>query len=256
VHYHSGEAPDHLRRSAVARRALGRVNLNVVPSPFLRDVFAQFGLRATVVANTIDMRRFAYRPRASLRPRVLSTRNLEPLYNVACTLRAFARVQAQYPDATLTVVGQGSQAEALQALAQDLGLKDVTFTGAVPPHEIHRYYAEADIYVQTPSIDNMPNSLIEAFASGLPVVATRVGGVPAVLTDGVHGLMAEVDDDAGVAARIMTLLENPDYARRLAEAAYATCFAYEWSVIRNAWKDAYTALLPTATSTYAHEPAQ
>ena len=256
VHYHSGEAPDHLRRSAIARWALRRVALNVVPSPFLRDVFARFELAATVVANTIDVHRFAYRPRDPLRPRILSTRNFEPLYNVACTLRAFARVQARYPDATLTVVGHGSQAAALQALAQDLQLKHVTFTGAVSPHEVHRYYAEADIYVQTPSIDNMPNSLVEAFASGLPVVATRVGGIPAILTDGVHGLMTECDDDAGVAARITTLLENPDYARQLAEKAYATCAAYEWSVIRNAWMHTYTSLLPAVTSTYAHESAR
>src|SRR5688500_12680919 len=113
VHYHSGEAPDHLRRSAIARWALRRVALNVVPSPFLRDVFAQFDLAATVVANTIDVHRFACRPRHPPRPRIPSTRKREPLYTVACTPRAFARVQARYPGATLTVVGHGSQAAAL-----------------------------------------------------------------------------------------------------------------------------------------------
>lgn len=256
VHYHSGEAPDHLRRSAVARWTLGRVDLNVVPSPFLRDVFASFDIPATVVANTIDLDQFAYRPRTPLRPRVLSTRNFEPMYNVACTLRAFARVQARYPDATLTVVGHGSEREMLQALAQQLGLQQVTFTGAVPPDQIHRYYAESDIYVQTPSIDNMPNSVIEAYASGLPVVATRVGGVPAILTDGVQGLLAEHDDDAGVADRILTLIDQPDYARRLAASAHATCAAYEWPIVRNAWMKVYSSLLPGPNSTYVHEPAQ
>lgn len=256
VHYHSGEAPDHLRRSPIARWTLRRVELNVVPSPFLRDVFARFGIPATVIPNTIDTRQFAYRPRDPLRPRLLSTRNFEPLYNVACTLRAFARVQARYPDASLTLVGHGSQAPALQALARTLGLKHLTFTGAVAPGDIHRYYGEADIYVQTPSIDNMPNSVIEAFACGLPVVATRVGGVPAILTDGLHGLMADDDDDAEIASQIMTLLEKPDLARQLAAKAHATCATYEWSVVRNAWLNAYTSLLPTLTSSYAHEPAQ
>jgi glycosyltransferase involved in cell wall biosynthesis len=256
VHYHSGEAPDHLRRSRVARWTLRRVDLNVVPSPFLRDVFAGFDIPATVIANTIDVRRFGYRRRTPLRPRLVSTRNFEPLYNVACTLRAFARVQARYPDAALTVVGHGSQRAALQALAQRLGLRHVTFTGAVSPDEIHRHYADADIYVQTPSIDNMPNSVIEAYASGLPVVSTRVGGVPAILTDGVHGLLADDDDDVGVADRIVTLLEDPDYARQLADAAYATCASYEWPVVRRAWMTAYSSLLPGLASTYVHEPAQ
>ena len=256
VHYHSGEAPDHLRRSAVARWTLRRVQANVVPSLFLRDVFASFDIPATVVPNTIDPQRFSYRRRDPLRPRLLSTRNFEPLYNVACTLRAFRRVQARYPEATLTLVGFGSQEAALRQLARELALTGVTFTGAVPPDEIHRYYADADIYVQTPSIDNMPNSVIEAFASGLPVVATRVGGVPAMLTDGVHGLLAEDDDDAAVAERVMWLLERSEYARQLAETAQATCAAYEWPVVRHAWMKAYSSLLPGPTSAYAHEPVQ
>ena len=256
VHYHSGEAPDHLQRSAVARWTLRRVDLNVVPSPFLRDVFARFHIPATVVSNTIDLRQFAYRPRTPLRPHLLSTRNFEPLYNVACTLRAFARVQARHSDATLTVVGHGSERDRLHALARELGLQHVTFTGAIPPDQIHRYYAQSDIYVQTPSIDNMPNSVIEAYASGLPVVATRVGGVPAILADGVHGLLADDDDDAGVADRILALIEQPDYARQLAEAAYATCASYEWPVVRHAWMKVYSSLLPGPNSTYVHEPAQ
>jgi glycosyltransferase involved in cell wall biosynthesis len=96
--------------------------------------------------------------------------------------------------------------------------------------------------VQTPSIDNMPGSVLEAFASGLPVVATDVGGVPAILTDGVHGLLAADNDDDGVAARILWLLERPDDARRLAHAAFTTCRAYEWAAVGGQWLDAYAAV--------------
>src|SRR5688572_14119778 len=75
LNYHSGEAPDHLRRSAVARRVMRSwVDMNVVPSAFLRDVLASFGIRAGVVPNTIDLERFAYRTREPLGPRLLSTR--------------------------------------------------------------------------------------------------------------------------------------------------------------------------------------
>jgi L-malate glycosyltransferase len=228
VNYRSGEAPDHLRRSWLARAVLRWADRNVVPSAFLREVFASFGIPAQIVANTIDLERFGYRERQPLAPRLLSTRNFEPMYNLACTLRAFARVQRRYPEASLTLIGQGSQTAMLQALAGELGLRHVTFVGAVPPEEIARYYAQADIYVQTPSIDNMPGSLVEAFASGLPVVATDVGGVSAILTDRAHGLLAADDDDEMIAAHVLSLLEQPERARRMAAAARDTCEAYRW----------------------------
>ena len=246
LNYRSGEAPDHLRRSAVARWVLRRVDLNVVPSRFLRDVFASFGIKSAIVANTVNLQQFSYRVRNPLRPRLLSTRNFEPLYNVACTLRAFARVQERVPDAELTLVGDGSCAGALRALAESLRLGNVTFAGRVPPSDIAAYYAAADIYVQTPSIDNMPGSVVEAFASGLPVVATGVGGVPAILTDGVHGLLAPDDDHETIANHVITLLERPDYARRLAAAAFDTCRGYEWSALRDEWLAAYRSVLPSA----------
>jgi glycosyltransferase involved in cell wall biosynthesis len=249
LNYHSGEAPDHLRRSAVARRVMRRwVDLNVVPSPFLRNVLASFGIAADVVPNIVDLAQFAYRVRDPLRPRLVSTRNFEPLYNVPCVLRAFARIQARYPDATLTLVGAGSQDAALRSLAVDLGLRHVTFAGRVPPEDIPRHYADADLYIQAPSIDNMPLSVLEAFASGLPVVSTGVGGIPAILTHGVHGLLAPDDDDEQLAALALTLLADPPLARQLAAAAYATCSAYQWPIARDGWLAAYRRAMNSVNS--------
>ena len=185
VNYRSGDAEQHLGGSSVARRALKSADLNVVPSSFLRDVFAGFDIPAVVIANVVELEQFRFRTRSPLRPRLLSTRNLDPLYNVACTIRAFARVQARHPDASLTIVGDGPDRSRLRALVRDLRLHGVTFVGQVSPLDICQYYADADIYVQTPSFDNMPASVIEAFACGLPVVSTDVGGVPAILTPGV-----------------------------------------------------------------------
>jgi L-malate glycosyltransferase len=248
LNYRSGEAPDHLKRSVVARWMLRRVDANAVPSPFLKDVFASFGIGARIIPNTVDLKQFSYRVRMPLRPHLLSTRNLEPLYNLACTLRAFARVQARFPDAELTIVGDGSCSGPLRSLAKELRLRHVTFAGRVAPSEIAARYASADIYVQTPSIDNMPGSVLEAFASGLPVVATEVGGVPAILTHGVHGLLAPDDDDETVAEHVLSLLERPEYARQLAASAFETCREYEWSALRDQWVSAYRSVLPAAAA--------
>ena len=240
LNYHSGEAPDHLRRSAVARFVMRHVvDANVVPSAFLRDVLFSFDMDADVVHNTIDVRQFSYRSRDPIRPYLLCTRNFEPMYNVSCVLRAFARVQSHYPDATLTLVGSGSQEATLRTEARALRLRNVTFAGRVPPAEIWRYYADADIYVQAPSIDNMPLSVLEAFASGMPVVSTNVGGVPSILRHGVDGLLVPDNDAGAMAAQVLDLLARPLFARGLAGSAQHTLAAYEWAVVREGWLRAY-----------------
>lgn len=242
VNYRSGDAREHLARSATARAALKAVASRVVPSSFLQGVFRDFGLPAHVIANVAELGRFRYRVRDPIRPRLLSTRNFDSAYNVACTLRAFALVQSRYPDASLTLVGGGPEELALRGLASELGLRNTIFTGQVPQGDMHVHYAAADIYVQTPAFDNMPGSVIEAFASGLPVVSTDVGGVPSILEHGVHGLLAPPGDAVRVAAHVVTLLEDPDGARRLAASAFATCAAYDWAAVRGQWLAAYRAL--------------
>jgi glycosyltransferase involved in cell wall biosynthesis len=246
MNYRSGEAPDHLSRSRIARRTLKAVDRNVVPSRFLQDVFARYGIAAAVVPNIIDRSAFAFRARDPLAPRLLSTRNLEPLYNLPCTLRAFALVQAVHPSASLTLVGGGSQEAALRRLADELKLRNVTFAGRVAPERIARFYADADIYLQTPDIDNMPSSVLEAYASGLPVVSTRAGGVPAILTDGVHGLLAPIGDHERVAQQVLRLLAEPELVRFLTTTAYEATAALTWERVRSQWIDVYRAVLAPA----------
>lgn len=251
MNYRSGEAQDHLRRSAVARWTLRQVDRNAVPSRFLVDVFERFGIAATVVPNVIALDRFPFRTRDPLEPRFLSTRNLDALYNVACTLRAFKEVQERYPGASLTLVGSGTEESRLRALAASLRLRNVVFAGRVTPDEIPRYYDTHDIYIQSPNIDNMPASVLEAFASGLPVVSTEAGGIPAILRHGEHGLLSPCDDHAALARHALALLDNPLRARELADAAYLTLERYTWTNVRGQWLGLYRSLLPHGTRTAA-----
>jgi glycosyltransferase involved in cell wall biosynthesis len=239
MNYRSGEAPDHLKRSAIARGTLRAVDRNAVPSRFLHDVFGAYGITSDIIPNIVDLERFAFRRREPLRPAVLSTRNFEPLYNVACTLRTFRLVQDRYPEATLTLVGAGSQDSALRELSAELGLRNVRFAGRVAPSEIWQYYADADIYLQTPNIDNMPSSVLEAFASGCAVVSTNAGGVPAILTNEVHGLLVTCNDHEAAAAAIGRLIENPQLSDRLVTAARGSCDSYRWETVRNQWLALY-----------------
>src|SRR5215471_7938490 len=82
LNYHSGQARDHLRRSAIARAVLRRVERVVVPSPFLQVVFERFDIASHVVPNTIETQQFPFRRRTVLSPRILSVRSFEALYNL------------------------------------------------------------------------------------------------------------------------------------------------------------------------------
>jgi glycosyltransferase involved in cell wall biosynthesis len=239
LNYRSGEAPDHLARSAIARKTIASVDLNVVPSRFLAEVFERYGIRSTIIPNIVDPERFRFRARRPLRPRLVSTRNFEPLYNVACTLRAFRLIQDRCPDATLTLVGKGSQEPMLRDLVHQLDLRGVTFAGPIAPDRIAPFYADHDIYVQTPDIDNMPTSVLEAYASGLPVVSTEAGGVPAILTHRERGFLAPLNDHRAVAGHVLWLLEHPEDAEAIARRALAYCDGCTWPSVRERWLRAY-----------------
>jgi glycosyltransferase involved in cell wall biosynthesis len=88
----------------------------------------------------------------------------------------------------------------------------------------------------------MPSSVLEAFASGSAVVSTNAGGVPAILTNGTHGLLVECGDHQAAAQRILRLLADPGLAERLTVAARESCGEYQWKVVRCRWLALYESM--------------
>ena len=242
LNYRNGEGPDHLAHSPIARAAIRHADRVVVPSAFLAQAFAGFGLKTTAIANIVDLQRFAFRERPVLRPRLLSTRNLHGLYNISCTLRAFRMIQDRRPDATLTIAGDGPKRSVLEQLSGLLGLRGVRFLGRVAYDQMPSLYADHDVYVQTPDVDNQPNSVLEAFASGLPVVSTDVGGMSAMVANGTQGLLVPKNDHASLANEVLRLLENPRLARELTAGARVACERHTWPVVRDQWLRLYEEL--------------
>ena len=243
LNYHSGEAADHLQRwKRTAIPTIRLVDSLVVPSAYLKKVFASFGLQATAVHNLIETDKFRFRERRPLRPVFLSNRNLETHYGVDRVLRAFGIIQKSFPGATLTVAGDGSQREALKKLSNELELKHVSFVGQVPPNRIGEHYDEADIYLNGSEIDNQPLSLLEAFACGLPIVTTDAGGIPDIVSDGDTGFLVPRGNAQMLAERAMELLNDPDLALSLARNGNRECRKYSWAVLRDAWINVYAEL--------------
>jgi glycosyltransferase involved in cell wall biosynthesis len=211
----------------------------VVPSEYLVKVFAKFGFEAVAIFNVIDLDRFEFRQRTALRPVFLSNRNLEVHYGVDDLLRTFANIQREIPGAVLTVVGDGSQRNALENLATALHLENTTFTGRVEHDEINRHYSATDIYLNASKIDNQPLSILEAFACGLPVVTTDAGGIPDIVTDEITGFLVPVGDYESLAVRALKLLTHQEIAQTMIDRARAECTRYTWSVVCPQWLDLY-----------------
>jgi glycosyltransferase involved in cell wall biosynthesis len=245
LNYHSGEAEDHLARwGARVHPWLRLADEIVVPSEYLRGVFARFGYRVRVVRNVVETSHFRYRERTPLRPRLLSTRNLDPYYRVDVVLEAFALLKARHPDATLTVVGDGSEADRLRRLAASLGVEGIRFVGRTAPAAMPALYENADIFVNASVVDNQPISILEAFAAGLPVVSTPTGDITGLVGDGERGLVIPPNDPAALAKGIETLLEDPERALLLAHRARQEVEKHTWPAVREAWAAVYTGATP------------
>ncbi|HYY59203.1 MAG TPA: glycosyltransferase family 4 protein, partial [Pyrinomonadaceae bacterium] len=209
LNYRSGEAEDHLQNWRwTALPTIRWADAIVVPSGYLVDVFARFGLRARAIFNIIELDRFRFRERRPLRPVFLTSRLLEPLYNVGCALRAFALIQKRFPDASLVVAGDGPQRAELEKLARELNLRNTEFIGGIPFEKMAALCDRADIYLNAPNLDNMPSSITECLASGMPVVTTNAGGIPYIVKHEETCLMVERNDHEAMAAAAIRLLED------------------------------------------------
>lgn len=240
LHYHSGEALDHLENwGSFVHPWLELADEIVVPSVYLRDVFAKFGYRVRVIPNVVDLGIFDYRERRPLRPRLLSTRNLEKYYRVDVIVEAFARFQATCPEATLTVAGYGSEEPKLRAMAAQLTKGGVRFLGKVSPAWMPKLYADSDIYLNASEVDNQPISILEAFASGLPVISTPTGDIASMVRHCETGLLVPPEAPVAMCRAITETLNRSERALQMAEQAHHELEKYTWKAVRDDWKAVY-----------------
>ena len=243
LNYHSGEADDHLANwGSLVHPWLKMVDKIVVPSLFLQKVFARHGYQAEVIHNVIDTLQFRYRERLPLLPEFLSVRNFEPHYGIEYTLTAFAMIQTVFPAASLTIAGQGPQEPELKHLAQALGVRNVRFIGPVEPASMPDLYDSHSVFLNASFVDNQPLSVLEAMASGMPVVTTPIGDIPNMVQDGESGTLVPAGDPYAMAKAATLLLEQPERAVLMAKRAQESLMQYDWSNVGPAWADTYRRL--------------
>lgn len=223
-------------------RALAAADLRVTPSGYLHRVFAKHGLDAHIIPNIVDLSRFEFSPvrEVGTAPHLIVTRNLEALYDIPTALRAFRRVREAFAGATLTVAGSGPELTALQHSVAEWGLQAcVRFSGRIDNAQIPQLYATADLMLNPSTVDNMPISILEAMACGVPLVSTDAGGIPDLVDSGRTGWLVPVGDDQAMAERAITLLRDRAGRATLCNAARHHVDAFAWPQVRSQWLDTY-----------------
>jgi len=170
-----------------------------------------------VIPNFVDIDRFRPTERRALGPfRIVHVSNFRPVKRSLDAVRAF-RVLRRRARAKLRMIGIGPDLESAKALAGRLGVaRDVEFVGE--ERNIERALSQADLLLSTSEFEGFGLAPLEAMASGIPVVATRAGGISEVVQDGVTGRMVDVGDVEGLADRMEEIAGNPVLARRYGRA--------------------------------------
>jgi sugar transferase (PEP-CTERM/EpsH1 system associated) len=184
--------------------------------------------KIVVIPNGIDTSRFQACGRGPALRQALGIPARSPVVGTVARLteikrqdvliRGFAKLAAKMPETHLLVVGAGPLMDSLRCLAADLELQSrVHFIGHQAEPEPH--YEVMDVFALTSRSEGMPQTIMEAFAAGVPVVASRVGGIPEMVEDDRSGLLFTAGDEEGLAHALGKVLRNPELARRLREAA-------------------------------------
>lgn len=178
--------------------------------------------RIAIVHCGIEPDNYGQTPRESFGKRVLFIGRLAPVKGGPLLLEAFARALKVHPDATLTVVGDGTERPALEAQAARLGLGEaVIFAGYRTQEQVAEHLAQSDMLVLPSFAEGVPVVLMEAMASRIPTIASRVAGVPELVRDGETGFVTPPGDLDTLSDRLIRLMSDPDLCRQMGEAGRA-----------------------------------
>ena len=219
ITYHSGSTPEAYTGRLIRKRTLRRADAVLVTSTTeqerLTDEFGVDPGRCHILLTPIDTALFTPDLRDETQDRdryLLFVGRLDDnVKRVSVILQAFQRASRDHAEVRLLIVGDGPDRARLQKLGQAALGNRIDFLGWVQePQHLVRLYANADALVLASTREGFPTVVGEAFACGTPVIATEVGGIPEVVTDGETGRLIPAGDDAGLTRAITEVLEHPE----------------------------------------------
>jgi phosphatidylinositol alpha-mannosyltransferase len=244
VEYMMDHSPTRKFRSTMEKtlmntlRACKGVDQIVTYSEFMRNqIVTWYGVnpeKITVIPNGVNFKKFSDCPGKLMLegdPAILYVGYLSKFKSVDLLICAISKLRSQLPNMKLHIVGHGDQTS-LQLLANKKKVeKIVLFHGQADPEDVPLYYRSADFCVFPSTRDSAGLTLLEAMASGTPVIASNRGGTPEIITHSKNGILFEPDDANALPEAMLSLSQDSDLRKKLSSNALTTAANYSWEKI-------------------------
>ncbi|MHB1147420.1 MAG: glycosyltransferase family 4 protein [Lutibacter sp.] len=236
---HGGNLPYRLQHSEFLSILIFKYSeQNVSPSLYLAHEFKKYNFETVYIPNTLPMAEIPFKLRTVLEPKLLWVRAFDKIYNPAMAVKVLALLKVSHKNASLCMVGPDKDGSLNQVkeLAKQLGVAEsVIYTGVLPKEQWHQMSENYAVFINTTNIDNMPVSVLEAMALGLPIVSTNAGGLPYLIENGVDGLLIPVRDEKLMAEAIVNILNNPKKAGELSKNAREKAENFDENTVKQQW---------------------
>lgn len=241
VNYRGGNAKaffsKHIKR---IKPFMNYASLIVVPSSFLHQVFSDFGFSTTIIPNCVDTNKFKPNIKHEGLFHCLMARNLENIYGIDIGIKAFAQALAQCPNMVLTIAGSGPQEGELKSLVVKLNIQQkVNFVGRLNRAQIKKAFKQTHVLLNPSRVDNMPNALLEAQASGVAIITSDVGGIPYMVEHGKTAIMVPNEDVSLMAEGLIELYHNKNLREALQQNSLEHIQQFNWSQGIQQWQQVY-----------------
>ena len=243
---HGGNLPNFAQQyPRWTQRVFRRGNAWISPSGYLAHFFRGWGFNVEVIPNVLAIEQYPYRQRQEVQPRLLWMRTFHEVYHPEMAVEVLAALQETHPHATLTMAGRdkGLLTQVKQLVERKSLKGSVRFAGFLDMAGKQQEFAAHDIFINTNRVDNMPVSVVEAAAFGLPIVSTAVGGIPYLLQHEETGLLVEDEDPVGMTEAARRLIREPDLVAHLSANGRQLAETCAWPQVKAQWNRLFEHIL-------------
>lgn len=195
-----------------------------------------------VIYNGINTQEFRPMPELQKNERfeIICVSRVTPRKGIRFLVQAMKVLTEKMSQAHLTVIGEGNELDSLKNLARALDIeKNVSFLGLVAHEKLAEQYAAADVFVLPSLNEGMSNTMLEALASGLPIVATDTGGTKELVTEGENGFVVKMKDYVDLAEKIEKIAQNKDLQNSMAAQSRIRAEKMSWKNVAKAYMQKY-----------------